>query len=283
MEMTVSVDHGITSYMKYHQANSRPNTVRAFGYTLGKFKELFSGMAITEIPEGDVATFLEMVTGGLAQSTKSNRAGHVSALFNFVGENFNVDLRNPCSRGLIKKLYKQPRHSPPELLDKEIVDEIIYRAAGKDRLILELMGRTAMRIGEVLSLRPMDLNLEVNTIAIRNPKSGRKGEVVHVHQKLMRSIDDYIRLKKIGTTDSIFPVSYSTAYRMVKRRGDIAGVRLRPHDLRRHAATQASRRGVPLEMVSKVILRHADIATTQRYLGKVSSAEASMMIESLYG
>jgi hypothetical protein len=36
-------------------------------------------------------------------------------------------------------------------------------------------------------------------------------------------------------------------------------------------------------MVSKVILRHADLATTQRYLGQVSVAEASRMIESLLG
>lgn len=70
---------------------------------------------------------------------------------------------------------------------------------------------------------------------------------------------------------------------MVRRKGREAGVKLAPHDLRRHAATQASRAGEPLEMVSKVLLRHADIATTQRYLGKVSSAEASQMMESLYG
>jgi len=35
--------------------------------------------------------------------------------------------------------------------------------------------------------------------------------------------------------------------------------------------------------VSKVILRHANLATTQRYLGKVSDAEAVRWIERLYG
>ena len=33
----------------------------------------------------------------------------------------------------------------------------------------------------------------------------------------------------------------------------------------------------PLEIVSKVILRHANISTTQRYLGKVSDTEAVQM------
>jgi integrase len=61
------------------------------------------------------------------------------------------------------------------------------------------------------------------------------------------------------------------------------GVHLRPHDLRRHAATYASRSELPVEIVSKVILRHANLSTTQRYLGKVSDVEAVRRIENLYG
>ncbi|MGA2227850.1 MAG: site-specific integrase [Syntrophobacteraceae bacterium] len=63
----------------------------------------------------------------------------------------------------------------------------------------------------------------------------------------------------------------------------LVGIELRPHDLRRHAATYASRSGVPIEIVSKVILRHANLSTTQRYLGKISDAEATGRIENLYG
>ena len=44
---------------------------------------------------------------------------------------------------------------------------------------------------------------------------------------------------------------------MVKKAGEMIGIHLRPHDLRRHSATYASRSGVPIEIVSKVILRHA--------------------------
>jgi len=58
---------------------------------------------------------------------------------------------------------------------------------------------------------------------------------------------------------------------------------LRPHDLRRHAATFASRSGTPIEIVNKVIMRHAHLSTTQRYLGKVTDVEALRWIENLYG
>ncbi len=65
--------------------------------------------------------------------------------------------------------------------------------------------------------------------------------------------------------------------------GCMAGVHGRPYALRRHAATYASRSGVPIEIVSKVIMRHANLATTQRYLGKVSVVEAIRWIENIHG
>lgn len=69
---------------------------------------------------------------------------------------------------------------------------------------------------------------------------------------------------------------------MVKKAGELVGVHLRPHDLRRHAATYASRAGVPIEIVSKIILRHASLSTTQLYLGKISETEAMRWMENLY-
>jgi integrase len=70
---------------------------------------------------------------------------------------------------------------------------------------------------------------------------------------------------------------------MVRKAGRLVGIHLRPHDLRRHAATFASRSGASIEIVSKVILRHAHLSTTQRYLGKVNDVEAMRWIENLYG
>jgi integrase len=61
------------------------------------------------------------------------------------------------------------------------------------------------------------------------------------------------------------------------------GIDLKPHDPRRQAATYSSRSGTPIEIVSKVILRHANLATTQRYLGKISDLEAMKWIDNLHG
>jgi integrase/recombinase XerD len=59
-------------------------------------------------------------------------------------------------------------------------------------------------------------------------------------------------------------MSYTAGRRVVDKTGKVVAIHLRSHDLRRHAATYASRSGVPIEIVSKVILRHANLSTTQR-------------------
>jgi len=163
-----------------------------------------------------------------------------------------------------------------------VVDEIIFRTENpRNRIMLELMARGGMRVGEVLNLRPIDI--EDRKTLIRNPKSGKEAEVAFVPQKVANRLKAYIRDKKIEADQRIFPISYSAARAVVKKAGKIVGVNLRPHDLRRHAATYASRSGTPIEIVSKVILRHSNLATTQRYLGKISDLEAMRWIETLHG
>ena len=161
------------------------------------------------------------------------------------------------------------------------MDEIIFRTLkARNRLIQELMARGGMRIGEVLKLVPADM--DERKLTLRDPKSGRGQEAVFIPQKIADRLKEYIREKEIKPEERIFPITYTAARAMVKKAGLLAGVHLRPHDLRRHAATFASRSRVPIELVSKIILRHANLSTTQRYLGKVSDVEAMRCIENLY-
>ena len=145
---------------------------------------------------------------------------------------------------------------------------------------MELMAKGGMRIGEVLKIRPVDV--KDRKITLPDPKSGLETEIVYIPQKIADRLREYIRDKGFGPEKRIFSITYNAARVMVKKAGELAGVPLRPHDLRRHAATHASRSGTPIEIVSKVILRHAHLATTQRYLGKVTDVEAIRWIENLY-
>lgn len=276
------IKQAVNLYLTYLENNTRPNTVRSFRFVLTKFAAFFSDSEMQDIKESDIIEFIGDVTDHCSLSTKNSRVGVLRAFYNFIIDTTEADYPNPCLRPMIRKLFKTPRGSSPKLLEKDLIDEIIFRTVDKrDRLILELMGRSGMRIGEVMNIRSADIDFDKATILIREPKSGRTGEKVYITKKLCGKLQSFIAKSGAGGDCRIFGISYSTAYRMVRKSGMIVGAPLRPHDLRRHAATQASRSGIPLEIVSKVILRHADIATTQRYLGTIDHDEASRWIEHL--
>ena len=183
---------------------------------------------------------------------------------------------------MIRKLYRERVVSRWEIIEKETVDEIIFRTTKiRNRLILELLARGGMRIGEVLKLRLNDI--QDRKLILREPKSGKEHEIVFIPQKVADRLRNYATKKWQSPQERIFPISYEAARMMVLKAGKLVGIHLRPHDLRRHSATYASRSGVPIEIVSKLILRHANLSTTQRYLGTISDVEAIRWIENLYG
>ena len=278
----MKVKKAIRHHLEYHNANSQKNTCRCVEFVLRKFDNQFGERTLDSISEEDVLSFLTKLTHNRKQTTKRNRYSVLSSFYNFTIGTSQPDLKNPCYNSVIKKIFRQPPPVQSRILDKDTVDEIIFRTMRvRNRIMLELMARAGMRISEVLNLTPTDI--DERKLILQKPKSGRRGEVVYITGKLHRRLIDYIRDEDIKPDDYVFPISYSTSWSMVKKSGKMVGINLRPHDLRRHAATYASRAGTPLEIVSKVILRHADLTTTQRYLGNVNDIEAMRWIENLHG
>ena len=102
-------------------------------------------------------------------------------------------------------------------------------------------------------------------------------------ETLAGRIKAYAENRNLLPDDRLFPICYSTARSFIKTLGEHMNLKIRPHDLRRHSATYASRNGVPLEVISKVILRHQDLKTTQMYLGRISETEALRWMDVLHG
>ena len=263
------------------QSEFKKNTIDAYRDTLSKFCDEFGGRELESLSSEEVLSFLTSITEGTKQTTKHTRYSHVKAFFNFVRETLNQSLENPCDTPMIKKLFRRAKVNHWETVEKEVVDEIIFRTTNpRNRLMLELMARGGMRVGEVLNLTPGDI--QGRKLVIGDPKSGKEAEVVFIPRKIANRLNEYVREKEIKPAQRILPITYAAARLVVKKSGELVGIRLRPHDLRRHCATYASRARTPIEIVSKIILRHSSLSTTQLYLGKVSDAEAIRWIENLY-
>ena len=249
---------------------------------MAKFRDHFPDHDLASIWSEEVLSFLTSLNATCKQLTKHTRYAYLKALFNFIRNNLDTQLQNPCDTPMLRKLFRVGKIVHWQVQEKETIDEVIFRTTKvRNRLMLELMARGGIRVGEVLKLTGGDV--EDQKLVIRNPKSGKETEVVFIPKKLADRLKDYLKARGIEGEQRIFPITYTAARVMVRKAGALVGIHLRPHDLRRHAATYASRSGVPVEIVSKVILRHANLSTTQRYLGKVSDVEAVRWIENLYG
>ena len=163
----------------------------------------------------------------------------MSAFFNFFRHNIDNGLRNPCDTPMIRKLYRERVVSRWEIIDKDTVDEIIFRTTKiRNRLILEQMARGGMRIGEVLKLTQRDI--QDRKLILREPKSGREHEIVFIPQKVADRLRDYAIQTCNRPDDPIFPITYAAVRLIVIKAGKMVGIHLRPHDLRRHSETYAS-------------------------------------------
>ena len=170
---------------------------------MGKFCEGFGDHQLGELIADDIMDFLNQVTDGCKPQTKRIRYAHLSAFFNFIQDNLDPDLSNPCDSPMLCKLFRPKVKVQWNILEKDTVDEIIFRTTTlRNRLLLELMARGAMRIGEVLKLTPNDI--AERKLLLREPKSGREVEIVFIPQKVADRLQEYVRSEKIGLNSRIF-------------------------------------------------------------------------------
>jgi site-specific recombinase XerD len=276
------MQEAIELFRKHQSGTVKKSTVKSYGRVLDSFQERFSASEIISISADQIGRFLEECTAGLNRSTRHLRYIQLKALFNYIIEVTGMNIKNPCNAVVLSKAYKKVPRNPRKILDKETVDELIFNANSlRDRLILELQARCGLRIGEVLNLRVADLS--GRKILIGSPKSGRDGEVAFMPEHIAIKLAEYVTSKQLSPNDRVFPLCYTTIRNLVRELGKKLNVKISPHDLRRHSATYASRNGVPLEIISKVILRHQDLKTTQIYLGKISDTEAIRWMDILHG
>lgn len=260
----------------------RKRTTDSYRYLLEHLEKHFPDSHVEAITPDHIYQFLEALTEHAAKSTRRLRYAQMKAFFNFLITEKGHSMKNPCQDSIMVKAFKSPRMKQKDILSRESVDEIIYRSKKiRDRLILELQARCGMRIGEVLNLRASDI--ADRKLMIRQPKSGKDIEVAFMTESIAKRLSEYVRGRQHNPESRIFPICYSSALSMVRKLGEKVGIQIRPHDLRRYSATYASRNGIPLEVVSKVLLRHQDLKTTQMYLGKITDTEAIRWMDVLHG
>jgi site-specific recombinase XerD len=142
----MKVSHAIQSWFGYHKLHSKKNILRAYQPTITKFGQHFEERELQSLSSDEILSFLTHLTKGNKQLTKHTRYSYLSSFFNFIKNNNDPSLQNPCDNQMMRKLFKNTEIPQWKILEKDVVDEIIFRTIKpRNRLILELMARGGMR------------------------------------------------------------------------------------------------------------------------------------------
>lgn len=113
-------------------------------FVLSRFNSRFRESDISSVTPDEVLSFLNTVTDGTKQSTKRTRYCCLGAFFNPIKNSVEPKLETSCSIPMLRKLFQRAKLPPWTILDKETVDEVIFRTLKpQNRLMLEPMARGA--------------------------------------------------------------------------------------------------------------------------------------------
>jgi site-specific recombinase XerD len=170
------------------------------------------------------------------------------------------------------------KHLPSTLDEGQVATVLASCQRLRDRMLFTLLAESGLRVGEALGLRHDDIDAASCVVSVvgranvngARAKSGSRQ--VLVPAGLIRLYSDYLHTE-YGDIDSDYvfvnlwadpvgaPLSYRSVYDLVLRLRTRTGIAFSPHVFRHTYATGLLRRGVAVEVVSK-LLGHASISTT---------------------
>ena len=155
----------------------------------------------------------------------------------------------------------------PDYLEKEQVDEILNAAKTcnlRDYLLLRFMWRTGVRVSEVINVTPKDIEYKNGVVNIRKAKGGKQRRVP-LDQDTLKMLSDYVLALNIPEDRPVFSIKRTQVFNLVKKYGNMAGVKIHPHTLRHSFAINLVRGGTDLRRV-QLMLGHSSLNVTQIYL-----------------
>lgn len=250
------------------------NTVAAYRRDLGQYFAFLDD----DDTDSSADAFISHLRGsGLASSTIARKLAAVRGYHRFLV----VEGHSDDDPTVLIDTPKRRRSLPKALT----VDEVLALLdtpdretplGARDRALLEFLYATGARVGEVVAIDVLDVDLERRSATVTG--KGDRQRVVPLGEYAVDAIEWWLPYRmelRHGNRDPgrLFlnargrPLTRQGVWEIVKRQGKRAGIpaqRLSPHVLRHSAATHMVEGGADLRTVQE-ILGHASISTTQVY------------------
>lgn len=267
------------SYLQYEKRFSA-HTISAYSKDLHQFQVYLNQneLDLLTARHHDIRSwFVELMDSASGAKTINRKLSSLRTFYKFLQREKLIE-HNPTLQVIAPKV---PRRLPviieeskiSALLDSEDVFENTFEGI-RDRLVVELLFGTGIRLAELLSIRHSDINTYEQHIRIFGKRS--KERIIPINVSLMKLIKEYICEKNSQKFDNLssFLIVTSTGqgaypkliYRIVKKHltNITTNQKKSPHILRHSFATSLLNNGADLNAI-KELLGHSSLAATQVY------------------
>ena len=235
-----------TAHQRYQGFS--PRTVNRRAWSLGLWEQHLAtnGATVTTATVDHLVTFLARWPS--AQSRYSIRSD-VHQLYQFIG-----DCPDPTASLKPPKLARRDATPIPATEVRRLLAQPLRPA---DRLMVMFAACAGLRVSEIAAVRGEDVDLEGRWLTVTG-KGGHR-HTLPLAAELAVVLEAWPRH---GPLLGMAGGSVSARIRTLFRRHKVVG---RPHDLRHSFATETLERTGDVTVV-KELMRHAEVATTMRYL-----------------
>jgi site-specific recombinase XerD len=261
------------------------NTLYTYSFMFSMFIGHFKGRELEEITKKEIEDYIYILIEKrkISHSTQNQNINAIKFYYEKV-------------LGKDRTLYQinRPRKERilPEILSKQEVIQIFKSVDNlKHKILLVMTYSSGLRIGELLSLKPGDFDLNRRSIFIRKGK-GNKDRVVKLAQSLIpllvKYVEEYKPKEYLIEGQKGGKYSEESVRKILRRACKKAGIHktgIKVHTLRHSYATHLLEQGVDIRYI-QTLLGHGSIKTTEIYtqvsneaLRKIESPLDSLMDE----
>lgn len=225
---------------------------------------------------------VSLVEAELDKSSVNRKIATLRAYYGFLLRRRVIDLDPTTKIQALKASKKLPMYVEEQPMEMLLTDvEFPGTFAGlRDKLVLELLYGTGIRLSELTGLKTADVNLYDKVITVLGKRN--KHRIIPLTQPLLDLIQQYVQLKKTEFTGQAGPRQADPNVLIVSDKGVAAYPVLiqrivtryltlvttlekkSPHVLRHSFATHLLNRGADLNAI-KDLLGHSSLAATQIY------------------
>ncbi len=272
----------VDAYLSHLAVERRlsPNTVESYGRDLSHLLQFAAGLAqaVEGLDRRGLEALVRQLMGeGRSPASVARAVACFRGFYRFLVVSGHRTV-NPADDLRAPKAWK----TLPKCLSVEDVDtllaapDITAPRGLRDRALIEVLYATGLRVTELITLKPQDVNLESGYLTTTG--KGRKQRLVPLGDEAASWVVRYLKesrpvlLKKRSSTRLFVNARGGSGltrvgfWKILKGYGRQAGLSatLSPHVLRHSFATHLLDRGADLRAI-QMMLGHSDLSTTQIY------------------